>query len=56
MCGVPCANDCANAGSTDFFSTFGFHVLVKENDMEFKDKIMLPCSLPFIYFSLDLEK
>ena len=53
---MPCANYWANAGSTDLFSTFDFHVLVTGNDMEFKDKIMLPCSLPFIYFSLDLQK
>ena len=43
MCGAPWANGWANIGSIDFFSTYGFHVLlVKENGMEFKDKIMLP--------------
>ena len=39
VCEVPWAN----VGSIDFFSTFVFHVLVKDNGMEFKDKIILPC-------------
>ena len=33
----------ANVGSIAFFTTCGFHVLVKDNGMEFKDKIILPC-------------
>ena len=40
---APWANDWANVGAIDFFSTCGFHVLVKDNGMKFKDKIMLPC-------------
>ena len=43
MCGAPWANDLANVGSSDFFFTYGFHVLVKRNRIKFKDKIMLPC-------------
>ena len=43
VCEVLWANDWANVGSIDFFSTFVFHVLVKDNGMEFKDKIKLPC-------------
>ena len=37
------ANDWATVGFIDFFFTCGFHVLVKGNGMEFKDKITLPC-------------
>ena len=44
MCRVPWPNDWANVGPIDFFFTYGFHVLVKGNGIEFKDKIMLPCS------------
>ena len=29
MCGTPWANDWANVVSIDFFSMYGFHVLVK---------------------------
>ena len=43
MCGASWANDLANIGSSDFFFTCGFHVLVKRNGMKFKDKIMFPC-------------
>ena len=43
MCGAHWANDWTNVGPIDFFFTYGFHVLVKGNGIEFKDKIMLPC-------------
>ena len=40
MCGVPWANNWANFGYINFFSTYGFHVLGKRNGMEFQEKVM----------------
>ena len=51
MRGAPWANNLVNVGSINFFSTCGFHVLVEDNGMEFKDKIMLPCLREVKYLS-----
>ena len=40
---VPWASDWTNVDSIDFFFTYDFHVLVKRNGREVRDKIMLPC-------------